>query len=643
MTRVSSIVAYAGIILLAASTATASLFQINNPIPSAAAAFGTGLAGVGDQNGDGIPDLAVGSPGADRVDIISGANRSMIRSLHDPEGLPGMRFGFAVCAVGDVNGDGVEDIAVGAPGPPDLLPLPCDPMLGQGPCPPPEWGRVFIFSGANGSMIRKIVPASTDFLAFGLSLAALGDVNGDGVPDLAVGSPVLLKSWGQVYAFSGATGAQLWILHEPPFPADRQAIASLGLFISAIGDINGDGKKDLIVAAPFFDNDPGLGSVLGGKVFLVSGANGSIIRSHQAPAPIDNGYFGGSVSGIGDQNGDGVEDYLIGNRGGNEIRLYSGATGALIRAIPSPASLADGHVSFARAGDRDGDSKEDFWAGVPKAGAAFLMNGKGTILNQVSDPGASGGTLFDMFAARLASVPDLNGDGKPEVMIGKASESVGGLKGAGAVFLVTSNLPPVADAGPDQNVAADAQCVGNVALDGSGSSDPDGDPLTYVWTGPFGTVTGVNPLVTLPLGTHIITLTVYDGQGGVDSDTVTITVTDQSPPTISSVNATPNELWPPDHRMVAIFVSVVAADNCDPAPKCRIIGVTSNEPVNGLGDGDTAPDWEITGDLTLNLRSERSGKGTGRVYTITVEFVDSAGNRSTATLEVRVPKDRKKP
>ena len=75
----------------------------------------------------------------------------------------------------------------------------------------------------------------------------------------------------------------------------------------------------------------------------------------------------------------------------------------------------------------------------------------------------------------------------------------------------------------------------------------------------------------------------------------------------------------------------------DTAPVTRIISVTSNEPENGLGDGDTAPDWEITGALTLNLRAERAGGGSGRIYTITVESRDRAGNASTRTVEVRVP------
>jgi hypothetical protein len=83
-------------------------------------------------------------------------------------------------------------------------------------------------------------------------------------------------------------------------------------------------------------------------------------------------------------------------------------------------------------------------------------------------------------------------------------------------------------------------------------------------------------------------------------------------------------------------------DNCDTSPTCTITGVSSNEPVNGLGDGDTAPDWVITGALTLQLRAERSGTGTGRVYTVQVSCVDDAGNVATATVGVSVVHDQGK-
>ena len=119
--------------------------------------------------------------------------------------------------------------------------------------------------------------------------------------------------------------------------------------------------------------------------------------------------------------------------------------------------------------------------------------------------------------------------------------------------------------------------------------------------------------------------------------TFTVTVVDTTPPVIESLTASPNVLWPPNHRMVLVGLTVEVADLVDTAPATRIISVTSNEPENGSGDGDTAPDWEITGALTLNLRAERAGGGSGRVYTITVESRDLVGNASTRTVEVRVP------
>ncbi len=94
--------------------------------------------------------------------------------------------------------------------------------------------------------------------------------------------------------------------------------------------------------------------------------------------------------------------------------------------------------------------------------------------------------------------------------------------------------------------------------------------------------------------------------------------------------------------MVQVTVNASASDNCDGNPVCKISSVSSNEPENGLGDGDTSPDWEIIGDLTVNLRAERSGKGSGRIYTIAVMCTDAVGNSSSGNVSVNVPHDRGK-
>jgi subtilisin family serine protease len=203
------------------------------------------------------------------------------------------------------------------------------------------------------------------------------------------------------------------------------------------------------------------------------------------------------------------------------------------------------------------------------------------------------------------------------------------------------NQPPVADAGPDQAVECAAPTGTQVTLDGTGSSDPDGDPLTYAWTGPFGAAAGPTPTVNLPLGVHVVTLTVSDPHGATSVDTVTITVSDTTPPDIASVTANPGSLWPPNHRMVPVTLGVSVTDACDGTALCQIASVASNEPVNGRGDGNTAPDWMVTGDLSVDLRAERSGRRGGRVYTITVQCADGSGNTSSEAAAVVVAHDQR--
>jgi hypothetical protein len=109
-------------------------------------------------------------------------------------------------------------------------------------------------------------------------------------------------------------------------------------------------------------------------------------------------------------------------------------------------------------------------------------------------------------------------------------------------------------------------------------------------------------------------------------------------PSNVSLSANPNELWPPNHKMVP--VSLAASDGCDMPPACKIVAVSSNEPINANGDGNTTPDWEITGDLTVKLRAERAGPGVGRIYTLDVECTDLVGDVTNQTITVTVAHDQ---
>ena len=129
---------------------------------------------------------------------------------------------------------------------------------------------------------------------------------------------------------------------------------------------------------------------------------------------------------------------------------------------------------------------------------------------------------------------------------------------------------------------------------------------------------------------------------GYIDEVVIESLTDDTPPVIKSVSASPDVLWPPNHKMVEVAVLVEAEDDSGEAPTCRIVDVTCNEPVNGPGDGNTESDWEITGDLTVELRAERSGVDDARIYAIHVECADTSGNTSTGTVDVVVPHDQAK-
>jgi hypothetical protein len=185
-------------------------------------------------------------------------------------------------------------------------------------------------------------------------------------------------------------------------------------------------------------------------------------------------------------------------------------------------------------------------------------------------------------------------------------------------------------------------------------SDPDGDAMTVVWTvngAPIQTnqvpaSTGTNPPVKVklsaifPLGTNVVDVSVSDSAGNTVSCSSTLTVIDTIAPVITSASATPNRIWPPNHKMVEVKLKVTTKDQCGPVA-WKIISVSSNEPANGLGDGDTEPDWEIVNDHCVRVRAERSGKGNGRVYTIKVQAQDEAGNLSkVCSVNVVVPKSQ---
>ncbi len=213
-----------------------------------------------------------------------------------------------------------------------------------------------------------------------------------------------------------------------------------------------------------------------------------------------------------------------------------------------------------------------------------------------------------------------------------ATDASGNVATSTRTVTVVDTTPPVLTV-PGNTTVEQATAAGTVVNFTCTATDVCDAQVDMVCNPPSGSV--------FPLGVTTVTCTAIDDSGNQTVKSFTVTVKDTTPPAIESAWATPNVLWPANHKMVDIAIGAVVSDVCDAAPGWKIVGVTSNEPVNGLGDGDTAPDWEFSGQ-SLKLRAERSGKGSGRVYTITIQATDASGNAATTACTVAVPHDKKK-
>jgi len=211
-----------------------------------------------------------------------------------------------------------------------------------------------------------------------------------------------------------------------------------------------------------------------------------------------------------------------------------------------------------------------------------------------------------------------------------------GAAGSNSIEVVVANIDhsPTAVAGNNLTVNEGS----SVTLNGSASSDPDLDPLSYSWTqvsGPAVTLSGANtalPYFTAPFvgatgATLQFRLTVDDGFGGTNSAITTVTVNNiNTPPNVDNAQPSSASLWPPNHSMVRVSITGVVDPNNNAT--ISITGVTQDEPTNGSGDGDTDVDAVINTDGTVLLRAERAGNGNGRVYHVHFTATDFEGSAS---------------
>jgi hypothetical protein len=396
------------------------------------AAFAHCVSVAGDVNGDGYSDVIVGAPLYDNGQTDEGRAYVYHGSAAGLAATPDWTaesdqanawFGFTVSGAGDVNGDGYSDVIVGAP------------FYDNGET---DEGRAYVYHGSATGL-----SATPDWIAesdqadayFGAALSTAGDVNGDGYSDVIVGAHSYdngQTNEGRAYVYHGsATGLSL----TPDWTAESdQAGAVFGVWLSSAGDVNGDGYSDVIVGARDYDN----GQTNEGRAYVYHGsaAGLSIAPDWTAESDLTGAYFGNSVSGAGDVNGDGYSDVIVGacNYGSgqtNEGRAYvfhGSATGLSV----APDWTAESNQSYAyfgnsvsAAGDVNGDGYSDVIVGAYRydngqydEGRAYVYHGSAVGLSLTPDWTAESDQTDAVFGNSVSAAGDVNGDGYSDVIVG---------------------------------------------------------------------------------------------------------------------------------------------------------------------------------------------------------------------------------
>jgi hypothetical protein len=395
-----------------------------SPNPENSGGFGLSVSGAGDANNDGYADLVVGAcyenggaTDAGRAYIFSGQSGNPLHVLLSP--IPEMdgHFGCSVSDAGDVNGDGHADVVVGA-----------DDEDGGAV----GAGRAYVFSGQTGGPIRVLVSPDAQFIGhFGISVSGAGEVDGDGYADIVVGAHYEDggdTQAGRAYIFSGQTGGLHYPL-ESPYP---EAYGHFGIAVSGAGDVNNDGHADVVVGACYEDG----GASGAGRAYVFSGETGDTLYTLLSPNPELNGYFGISVSGAGDVNGDGFADVVVGTYhedGGatdaGRAYVFSGQTGNVLYTLQSPSPESPGQfgLSVSGTGDVDGDGYADVvvgacWedGGATEAGRTHVFSGRtGYHLATLVSPNPE----YDgFFGYSVSGAGDVNNDGQADVIVGAYNE-----------------------------------------------------------------------------------------------------------------------------------------------------------------------------------------------------------------------------
>lgn len=283
------------------------------------------------------------------------------------------------------------------------------------------------------SIIELISPNRQDYGYFGCSVSGVPDLNGNGKGDVIIGAKYENNYAGRAYIFDGTNGHLLRTLVSP----NSQSDGYFGAAVSGIGDVNGDGKGDVIVGAYYESLS---GSPTGaGMAYVFSGATGALIHTLRSTHEIAEGYFGYVVSNVPDMSGDGIEDILVGTSyesvgvyfDAGRVYLFNGATGALIEELTSPNRnyLSNFATGISGVDDIGGDGRGDIIVGAQgeyvggywDAGRAYIFDGTSTEpLRSITSLHLESGH----YGCSVSGIPDLNGDGYGDYIVGAKDESV---------------------------------------------------------------------------------------------------------------------------------------------------------------------------------------------------------------------------